>query len=85
MREVSQPTGRLLWKFRNSFVKPGQADVVPVAEALNDLLQGDAITKEQSAATLQRCLKILWTRLPSYTISRQDLARINRTYEGSGP
>jgi hypothetical protein len=63
----------------------GQADVVPVAEALNDLLQGDAITKEQSAATLQRCLKMLWTRLPSYTISRQDLARINNTYAGGGP
>jgi lipoate-protein ligase A len=63
----------------------GQADVVPVAETLNDLLQGDAITKEQSAATLQRCLKMLWARLPSYTISPQDLARINKTYEGGAP
>jgi hypothetical protein len=63
----------------------GQADVVPVAEALNDLLQGDAITKEQAATTLQHCLKLLWTRLPSYTISPQDLARINNTYEGGGP
>jgi hypothetical protein len=51
-----------------------------VAEALNDLLQGNAITKEQSATTLQRCLKMLWTRLPSYTISRQALpGSITRT------
>ena len=65
--------------------KTGQADVVSVAEALDNQLQGDAITKEQAATTLQHCLKLLWTGLPSYTISREDLARINKTYEGSGP
>ena len=65
--------------------KSGQADVVSVAQALDDQLQGAAITKEQTPMTLQRCLKILWTRLPHYTISQQDLARINNTYEGAGP
>lgn len=61
----------------------GQADVVSVAEALDNQLQGDAITKEQAATTLQHCLKLLWTGLPSYTISREDLARINKTYEAT--
>jgi hypothetical protein len=74
--------GKAALEISNQLRQTGQADVVPVAEALNDLLQGDAITKEQAAATLQHCLKTLWARLPTYTISPQDLARINKTYGG---
>jgi hypothetical protein len=49
------------FEISKQLAQTGHGDVVPVAEALNDLLQGDAITKEQSGTTLQRCLKMLWT------------------------
>jgi hypothetical protein len=60
----------------------GMADVASAAEGIDAELQGAAITKERSTGTIQLCLKTLWRELPRYSISKQDLARINRTYEG---
>jgi hypothetical protein len=85
LRELSRSTGELLWKFPNGLVKVAKPMSFLWLRPSTDQLQGAAITKEQAPMTLQRCLKILWTRLPNYTISQQDLARINNTYEGAGP
>ena len=61
-----------------------RSDVADAGELLDQELRGEALSKERSTATLQRCLAELWKRLPTYTLGPRAMAMLYFTYSGDG-